>query len=54
MAPYLVEWPLEGPPGKAHPGDQIGFDAWQVVDFMRQLGFEYPDAGQGVSYRFDV
>lgn len=55
IAPYLVEWPLEGMEGKAHPDDEFNFDEdWQVVDFMRQLGFEYPDSDNPncVTYRF--
>lgn len=54
LAPYLVEWPVDGLPGKAHPEDEFEFIDWQVVDFMRELGFRYPEPGQGVSYRFKV
>jgi hypothetical protein len=56
LAPYLVEWPEDGLAGKAQPEDEFGYIDWQVVDFMRELGFRYPDPsqGQGVSYRFKV
>lgn len=54
LAPYLVEWPEDGLPGKAHPNDEFEFIDWQVVDFMRQLRFRYPAPGQGVSYSFKV
>lgn len=54
LAPYLVEWPQDGLPGKAQPEDEFGFIDWQVVDFMRQLRFGFPEPGQGVSYRFRV
>lgn len=54
LAPYLVEWPDEGLPGKAHPDDEFEYIDWQVVDFMRRLGFAYPEPGQGVSYHFKV
>lgn len=54
IAPYLVEWPLEGLSGNAHPDDEYGYGEWQVVDFMRQLGFQYPEPGQCVSYRFKL
>jgi len=54
LAPYLIEWPEDGLSGKAHPDDEFEYIDWQVVDFMRRLGFRYPDPGQGVSYRFEV
>ena len=54
LAPYLVEWPEDGLPGKAHPDDEYEYIDWQVVDFMRRLGFRYPDPGQGALYRFKV
>ncbi|HEY8669148.1 MAG TPA: hypothetical protein VIL86_21035 [Tepidisphaeraceae bacterium] len=54
LASYLVEWPEDGLPGKARPEDQFEFIDWQVVDFMRELGFRYPDPGQGFSYQFKV
>jgi hypothetical protein len=52
LAPYLVEWPEDGLPGKAQPEDEFGFIDWQVVDFMRQLRFGFPEPGHGMSYRF--
>jgi hypothetical protein len=54
LAPYLVEWPEDGLAGKAHPDDEFEYIDWQVVDFMRRLGFRYPEPGQCVSYRFKV
>jgi len=54
LAPYLIEWPPDGLPGKARPDDEFGFIDWQVVDFMRQLGIDYPNPGQSASYRFHV
>ncbi len=54
LATYLVEWPEEGLPGKAHSDDEFEFIDWQVVDFMRRLGFKYPDPGQGITFRFKV
>lgn len=54
LAPYFVEWPEDELPGKAHEDDEFGFVDWQLVDFMRRLGFEFPDVGQGVSYQFRV
>lgn len=57
IAPYLREWPddesLHGQ--KAQPDDEFeyGLD-WQVVDFMRQLGFKFPEPDQGIQYRFKV
>lgn len=55
IAPYLREWSLEGLEGKANPHDKFEYtNCWQVIDFMRELGFVYPEPGQGVSYRFKV
>lgn len=54
IAPYLREWPLDGLTGKANPEDEFEYIDWQVVDFMRQLGFQYPEPGQGITYRFKV
>lgn len=56
---YLIEWNLDDDaPPKAHPDDQFGCDSWQLTDFMRRLGLEYPidDRGQahGESFKFDV
>jgi hypothetical protein len=57
---YLVAWDLDDEtPGKANPADGCKFgDCWQLVDFMRRLGLDYPvdDRGQasGETYRFQV
>ncbi|MGC4006311.1 MAG: hypothetical protein QM811_25600 [Pirellulales bacterium] len=54
IAPYLVEWPPEGLPGKAQPEDEFAYVDWQVVDFLRELGFRYPGVDAGVTYRMRV
>lgn len=57
IAPYLREWPADGrlDRQKAHPDDEFEYGVdWQVVDFMRRLGFAYPDADNGISYCFRV
>jgi hypothetical protein len=54
IAPYLVEWPVDGLAGKAHADDEFAFIDWQVTDFMRRIGFHYPGPGQGFAYRFSV
>jgi len=57
---YLVSWDLDdAAPGKAYPDDQFASgDCWQLTDFMRRLGLDYPidDRGQahGETYRFEV
>lgn len=53
---YLVRWPLEDdddgggpdPPGPAYPDDEYetGED-WQLLDFMRRLGLNYPVSASG-------
>lgn len=57
IAPYLREWPdddsLMG--RKAHPDDEFEYGVdWQVADFMRHLGFKYPEPDEGTSYRFKI
>jgi hypothetical protein len=54
IAPYLREWPEDGLEGKAHPKDEFEYIDWQVVDFMRELGFAYPEPEDGVTYRMKV
>ena len=57
---YLVTWDLDQEePDKAYDDDEFDYhDCWQVVDFMRKLGLEYPvdDQGKalGATYRFQV
>jgi hypothetical protein len=59
---YLVPWgddvfdPAERK--KAYPADQFYYgDDWQLVDFMRKLGFDYPvddrGAPHGTTYEFN-
>lgn len=57
IAPYLREWRDDDSLGgqRANPNDEFGYGVdWQVVDFMRQLGFVYPGPGEGAAYRFSV
>lgn len=56
IAPYLVHWNLDDEtPGKVNPDDEFEYnESWQLLDFMRQLGFAYPDPGEGAGYRFNV
>lgn len=57
---YLVRWNLmDYHPRKAYPDDRSTFnDCWQLLDFMRRLGLDYPfaDGGEphGDLYRFEV
>lgn len=52
IARYLVRWDMaDEDPQKAYPTDtHQAHDCWQLVDFMRTLGFTYPvdDAGEPV------
>ena len=61
IAKYLVEWDERLLSGnqrmKAYPEDQFYYgDDWQLVDFMKRLGLDYPidDHGEGfgTTYRF--
>ncbi len=48
---YLVHWDLdELGDKKAYPDDQhsIGED-WQLVDFMKKLGLDYPIGDDGIA-----
>jgi hypothetical protein len=39
---------MEEASGRARPDDQFARgDAWQLVDFMKRLGFEYPIGQNG-------
>lgn len=57
---YLVTWDLDQEePDKAYDDDEFDYhDCWQVVDFMRKLGLEYPVDHQGkalgATYRLQV
>lgn len=45
---YLRDWDEAEDTGKAYPDDEFEYGTdWQLVDFMRRLGFVYPldDAG---------
>jgi hypothetical protein len=51
LRPYLRPWgedDMEEASGRARPDDQFARgDAWQLVDFMKRLGFEYPIGQNG-------
>jgi hypothetical protein len=53
---YLVNWDLEGKPGKAYPHDEYENEDYQLIDFMRKLGLPYPITGDlepaGQVYKF--
>lgn len=57
---YLVWWDLdEEEPDQAYADDEFTYlDCWQLVDFMRKLGLEYPVSDQGealgAAYHFEV
>ena len=45
LAPYLQPWDDDAPElgAKVWPGDEFGHGRdWQLIDFMRRLGFDYP------------
>jgi hypothetical protein len=58
IAKYFVEWDLEQEdPVKAYPDDKFTIcDCWQMCDFMKKIGLEYPmgDDGSilGETFRF--
>ncbi len=40
---YLVRWDLDAEVGtKAYSDDEFGQEDWQLLDFMKKLGFPYP------------
>ena len=48
VSKYLRKWDFEDT-GKAYPDDEFEVnDCWQLVDFMRRLGLDYPDPGNSV------
>ena len=53
---YFVRWDLEAEPYKAYPQDEFNNEDWQIVDFMKKVGLEYPidDDGKamGTVYNF--
>lgn len=62
ISKYLVPWGDDvfesDAPKKAYPTDQFHYgDDWQLVDFMKKLGLDYPvddrGAPHGVTYRFE-
>lgn len=62
ISKYLIQWGddvLESDERKkAYPTDQFhNGDDWQLVDFLKKLGFDYPvddrGAPHGVTYRFE-
>ena len=46
---YLTTWNLDDEsPGKAYPHDEFSYgDGWQLVDFMKRLGLDYPIDNRG-------
>lgn len=49
IEPYLTRWNFEPEePKKAWPDDEFAtLDCWQLLDFMRRLGFKYPIGNSG-------
>jgi len=49
IAKYFVEWDLEAEdPPRAYPDDEFSFgDCWQLCDFMKKSGLEYPVGDDG-------
>jgi hypothetical protein len=41
---YLVQWDLDDDkPGRAYPNDRFCYeDSWQLTDFMRKVGLDFP------------
>lgn len=60
ISKYLVRWNLmDYHPHSAYPDDEFPYnDCWQLLDFMKKLGLDYPfdDQGEpnGDLYRFEV
>lgn len=38
---YLVHWSEDMMDKKAYEDDEFGYEDWQMVDFMRKLGYPY-------------
>ena len=38
---YLVRWSADTMDEKAYQDDEYGYEDWQMVDFMRKLGYPY-------------
>lgn len=53
---YLVRWNLDSNKQKAYSDDEFENIDWQIVDFMKKVGLEYPidDMGKpiGTVFRF--
>lgn len=53
---YFNRWDLETESLKAYPDDEFENEDWQLVDFMRKIGLEYPlndsDKPKGKVYEF--
>ena len=49
IAKYFVEWDLEQQEeSKAYPDDEFAIgDCWQMCDFMKKIGLEYPIGADG-------
>lgn len=61
VSPYLKAWDLDDEkPGKAHPKDKHRYcDCFQLFDFMKRLGLEYPidydkSRSRGQVYKFQA
>lgn len=48
IANYLVRWdPDAEEDRKAYPGDEFGYEDWQLLDFLRKLKISYPFDNDG-------
>ena len=53
VAPYLMQFPDNGPEGKAFDNDQFALNnPWVRIDFMRRLGLAYPEPGRAPFGRY--
>lgn len=45
---YLIQWDLENEENtKSYPDDEYGQEDWQLLDFLRKIGFSYPIDDEG-------
>jgi len=55
---YFRTWDLDTEQSKAYPEDEFNNEDWQVVDFMKKIGLDYPVSNKGIAlgpvYRFWV
>ena len=56
LSKYLQRWDLESHTYKAYPDDQYVNEDWQLVDFMKKIGLDFPlddkDNAKGTVYQF--